>query len=125
MEPTNLNSPPPDELDALLRHASRADPLPDHGFSARVLAALPPARASVRRRDPRRLVFCAIGGLAGIMVAILNSGSWSEISAGLTSTGPQLSQAFAQLTSPGFGLAVAVTLVSLAFVFRPQGRLLR
>ena len=124
MEPTNLNPLPLDELDGMLRDASHADPVPDHGFSARVLAALPP-RPPTRRRDSRRLAFSAVGALAGIMVALHKVGSWSEISTGLTSAGPQLSQAFNQLASPGFALAVAVTLVSLAYVFRPQGRLMR
>ena len=42
MEPANLNSPPDDaRLEAWLREDAGA-PLPDDGFSARVVAALPP-----------------------------------------------------------------------------------
>lgn len=54
MEPTDLNSPDPtdDKLAAFLRSAASA-PLPDDGFSARVLAALPPPRPAplLARRD--------------------------------------------------------------------------
>ena len=44
MEPTDLNpkSSDDEQIDSWLRASSAVPPLPDDGFSARVLAALPP-----------------------------------------------------------------------------------
>jgi hypothetical protein len=63
MEPSGLNSTPPDDavLEALLRGGAEPD-LPDDGFTRRVLAALPPSRPRI---DLRRLILCAIGLAAG------------------------------------------------------------
>lgn len=68
MEPTDLNPPElsDEKLTALLR-AAGSGPLPDGGFSARVLAALPPPRRAplLVRRD------WIIGGLAATLVLVL------------------------------------------------------
>ena len=73
MEPNDLNSLPPDEaqLDAWLRASTTQPPLPDDGFSQRVLSALPPP---ARPDSVRRLWFCVAGALIGGGVAIV---SWS------------------------------------------------
>lgn len=67
MEPADLDRPRPgdESLEAWLRRP-RAPELPDAGFSAQVLAALPP------RRSPRwgRILLCAAGAAAGAAVAL-------------------------------------------------------
>lgn len=58
-------SDPPDDLDRLLREAP---PLPDDGFSRRVLASLPPRRT----RDfagLRRTLLCLAGAAVGLLLA--------------------------------------------------------
>lgn len=83
MEPADLNRPAPDDaqLDAWLNANAAIAPLPDHGFSQRVLRALPlridPAMLLQARRDAqaeagRRAVFCAAGAAIGLIVYLLN-----------------------------------------------------
>ncbi len=75
MEPERLDpAPRPDAaaLEAWLRANAAQPPLPDDGFSQRVLAALPPPRASWITRDQQRtLVFVVLGALAGVIFCYL------------------------------------------------------
>ncbi len=57
----------PDPLDALLRESEAH--IPDDGFTARVLAALPPRR----RFDPLRLAFFGAAWLAGAVILVLRA----------------------------------------------------
>lgn len=69
-----MNSPlSPDDsaLESLLRR-DRAE-LPDAGFTARVAAALPPARPAWERR---RLVAGAAGAAAGLALTLANGSGW-------------------------------------------------
>ena len=67
----NNASPPsperPDPFDALLRDSETH--IPDNGFTAHVLAALPPRR----RFDPLRLALFAAAWLAGAVILVLTS----------------------------------------------------
>ncbi|MBI2518495.1 MAG: hypothetical protein HYV95_16570 [Opitutae bacterium] len=110
MEPDDLKSAPPDDpaLDAWLRANASLPPLPDDGFSQRVLTALPSAP-----RSARRLWLCAAGALAGTGVAsfkLLQAG-------GLPALAQSLHAAAGQLATPTVGLALGVSLISLAYVF--------
>lgn len=85
MEPTNLNSPTPDDekLAQFLR-STESEPLPDDGFSARVLAALPPPRLAplFSRRDwliggavIGALLLLAPRGLTADLMVVTNTAS--------------------------------------------------
>jgi hypothetical protein len=69
----NSNSPTsperPDPFDALLRESEAH--IPDDGFTARVLTALPPRR----RFDPLRLGLFAAAWLAGAVILLLRAPS--------------------------------------------------
>ena len=64
--------PDPDQaIDALLRRSSELRPIPDSGFSARVLAALPaPRQAQAESQTKRRAFVCVVGAAVGAAVAI-------------------------------------------------------
>ena len=68
MEPANLTPLPPerDPLDAWLSAKAPVAPLPDEGFTTRVLAALPPPQNSF---SWGRLLLYAAGALSGLAVA--------------------------------------------------------
>jgi hypothetical protein len=111
MEPRDLNTSPSDDaqLDELLRRP--APPIPDDGFSDRVLASLPE-----RRRAPAlfyRPVLLALGTLAGTIFAA-NRGSLEA----LLSPGELVSIAdgiFAGASASSLGLALLTTLAALAY----------
>lgn len=104
MEPADLNSsssPARDDarLEAWLRQP--AAPLPDEGFTQRVLVALPPrtAQAAVIATTPPRTNLlrwgaCGLGGSIGIAVAYM-SGSPVSLSAALQSLGSTVSDSSA------------------------------
>lgn len=115
MEPNDLKSPPPDDaaLEAWLRGSASLPPLPDHGFSGRVLAALP-----APKRSMQRAWFCLAGAFVGTGVAafqLLQGGSLPALDAALLDSLEQLSQ-------PATGIALGVTFVSLGYVFWPELR---
>ena len=89
MEPSDLNFPSSDDaqIEAWLRTSSRLPPLPDNGFSARVVAALP------ARRQNRRAWLCAAGTVLGVAVAALGgafSTDWSSVLPNWPSTGADM-----------------------------------
>ena len=118
-----MNFPPSDDaqLEAWYRSNVSAAPLPDDGFSRRVLAALPaPAhRAAIQRR-----LFCLAGALTGAVVALggaLGSGTFPVDPAALEA---EISAGFARLADPAVAWALGITALSWCFVFRPRMRLL-
>ena len=117
MEPANLKSnSPDDDLEAWL-HAHAAGPtLPDDGFSRRVLAALPslsprPASSSLRWG------LCLAGALAGGAMAFLSARQNPGAPQNLPDLLQSLIAASVSLSDPSVGSALAVTVVSLAFVY--------
>ena len=75
----NASSPQPDDdarFDAWMSQQASSEPLPDAGFSARVLAALPPARRPIAWRQT---IVYATGALVGILATRLDLGEWPKI----------------------------------------------
>lgn len=123
MEPNDLKSPAPDDaqLEAWLRPSAALPPLPDDGFTQRVLAVLPPP---ARRQSTHRMWFCAGGALVGIIVAALGALRSDRLSDSLPALEDTIMAALAQLSVPACGLALGITLLSLWFAFRDRLRLL-
>lgn len=115
MEPANLNPNPDDELEAFLRLAPA--PLADHGFSARVVAALP----APSRRHSSRMWLCIAGGVTGSIVAVIRGASWRAV----TESSDELRRAFASLSGlanePWCVLAVVISVAAAIYVLRRPG----
>lgn len=118
MEPNDLKSPtPPDDahLEAWLRTHAALPALPDDGFSPRVLTALPaPARHS---RVSPRLLAILLGAAAGVALAAFKFLAAAPLEFSPLPIGSEATAALAQLVDPKLLMAVAVTVVTLAFVF--------
>jgi hypothetical protein len=122
MEPADLNSSPERDdarLEAWLRQPTA--PLPDDGFSQRVLAALPPsAPATVSvfvpapaRLNWRRLAVCTTGAIIGGIVAYSGKASFVLPSAALDST-------VTALGDPTTLAALAITVAAVLYALRPR-----
>ena len=120
MEPADITPPSPEDarLETFLSH-DLAAPLPDAGFSARVLAALPP-RQRYRAPVQGRITALAAGALAGLAVALWQGANWSD----LISIVSQLEQATLhlsdQLANTSSILALAIVAGLLAIEFFPD-----
>lgn len=118
MEPDNLNPPPPSNdtrLEAWLRTNTALPPLPDDGFSRRVLAALP-----APQRTPGvspRLCAIAAGATLGIGFAALKLFTAAPDEFSLPVLGPEAADAFEHLTDPKLHVALGVTVLTLGFAF--------
>jgi hypothetical protein len=124
MEPTNLNPSSPDDpqLDAWLRAHATAAPLPDDGFSQRVLANLPPGED--RAAAKRRILFCLVGAGVGALVPWFADTGPSQPATSPVDFGRTAIQALQPLADPHVVLAAAITGVCLLYVFPPR-RLIR
>ncbi len=116
------SSPDDTPVEAWLRSSASLPPLPDDGFSHRVLAALPPPAR--RRANRLRLVLCLAGALAGVALVLQHSPDFPDIFHRLEQLDPVLNQATSQLADPAFAIALGVTAASLLFVFWRDIRLL-
>lgn len=128
MEPSSLNSSEDKDaaLAAMLR--THASTIPDDGFSARVLSALPPRPRAVARPAQLRWPWIAYlgGGVSGTVFAVARAGSWSDFAAGLLQLTNTLSALFATLTEPWLVIALMLATLSVAITLpftRPQRRL--
>jgi hypothetical protein len=113
------------DLDALLRQAQSA-PLPDDGFSARVLRALPsPRREAQRSAATRRTILCMLGLAAGMVLGLARNEetTWAPLLA-LREKIPTLEQlnAAVRWDSPLWMavLALGGTYAILKFLERPR-----
>lgn len=117
MEPSSLNSSPDEAADAALTAMLRtqAPAIPDDGFSARVLSALPPPRAAVLLPRPSRWPWAAYigGGLAGATFALSRAGSWPDFVSATSQLVHALSAVLALLTEPWLVLALVLAALSL------------
>jgi len=124
MEPADLNSSSgqPDEIDALLR--TRPAALRDDGFSARVLAALPPPAPTRPRALWPRVVICTAGAIVGGVVAWSQVDSWDLLQTGTTQFFSGALNSASALLDPALGTIVGIGLLvtagSLVFAFRPR-----
>ena len=125
MEPANLrgNSPDDEQLDAWLRAQSSVSPLPDAGFSQRVLATLPPqasAHAPAQVRSALRGWLLLAGLLAGGVMVFSSRSEPANISEKFAALLPSLQTAAKSFSDPAVALALIVTGASLAFVYRRE-----
>jgi hypothetical protein len=117
MEPTSLTPPPSDDdqIEAWLRSNAALPAIPDDGFSAQVMTALPPR--STPPSKATRQWFCTGGALAGIGVALAEMAGSADLPPNLATLEHELHRTLAQLATPAAGVAVVVTAASLLFVF--------
>ena len=105
-------------VEAWLQANARSAPLPDHGFSDRVLRALPAPR--VRRAPRDRWLFCTGGAAAGLAVAgfafVGGHGSAQDIASALR----QMSDGAGTLSCGPAGLAASIAALSLAYAYRSR-----
>ncbi len=120
MEPANLNSSPESDADdarlaAWVREQAGAAPLPDAGFSTRVLAALPPRR---RAFSGRRVIACAGGAAVGALATRLDLGEWPTAASIFAPVGDAIRAAAALTLDPWMvaGVAIAVMFATVAAV---------
>lgn len=116
MEPAHLNSPRAEDaaLAALLR--SQSAEIPDDGFSARVLAALPAPAAHSTPRAGARWPWLAylVGGGAGAAFAVSRASTWPNFLSGVEHLGRVSSAVLAALADPWLAVALTVTVLSIA-----------
>jgi hypothetical protein len=113
MEPADLKPTPPDDgpIEAWLKAHATLAPLPDDGFSARVLAALPPP--ATPRKSRRRFALCLAGALAGFGWAWVKGVDTTGFSAGVDRLDQNIIALVIQLLDPRLGLALVITGFSL------------
>jgi anti-sigma factor RsiW len=118
MEPANLNPPPERDpgLEALLRTA--APSISDDGFSARVLAALPPKATP----DRSRVWWCVAGAVAGALFAILRGASWTNLQQGTLDLQRHAAEFAAVAENPWFLLALFLAVGSIVYALYPPRR---
>lgn len=121
MEPTNVN-PLPDRddaprLEALLRRPAAA--LPDDGFSARVLSALPPPLIAPARARRSRRLWCAAGATLGAGVALLGAAPWNDAGETWTSLLSAFAPLSARFSDPTVLVTVVIALASVVYALRP------
>lgn len=122
MESPKLTPDSPDDarIEAWLRMNSAAEPLADDGFSARVLAALPPPPAIESRR--RRTWLCIVGAVGGAVLTAVQGSKWSEAAGQFTGLTTEFRAAFTPLADPSLALGLGLAAVTLAFVYRSELR---
>jgi hypothetical protein len=119
MESANLTPLPPDRdpLEAWLSAKVPVAPLPDEGFTARVLASLPPPQSSFPWH--RSLLYTA-GTLSGLAVAWWRAGGAPNpvsISGWWNGVWAQTVSVLSFLSDPWWSLAFAGAIVAAAVVF--------
>jgi hypothetical protein len=119
MEPANLTPLPPDRdpLEAWLSAKAPVAPLPDEGFTARVLAALPPPQRSF---SWSRVLLYAGGTLGGLAVAWWRAGGAPNpvpISTWWNGVLTQIVSLLSFLSDPWWSLTFTAAIVAAAVVF--------
>lgn len=122
MESRDLNNDHDEaRLEAWLRDgASSQPPLPDNGFSARVMAALPPAApvpAHGRVRPRRVFVLCGLGAVAGALVTFAGPVTSHDYAAPLAALGEAVTRLTEETASGSGALVLAGIIGSLAIAY--------
>ena len=108
------SSPDPDSrLEEWLRQSGPM--LPDEGFSARVMASLPPPAAA--SRPVRRWLVCSVGAVGGLLYALVRTPSWPEVTGGLARVINSLDTPMALFVDPTVAIMAFVTALSLLYAF--------
>jgi hypothetical protein len=123
MESANLNLPPDNDarLAALLR--STHTDLPDDGFTARVLAALPPPTPSAvpfLERPAGRPIVLSIAALAGLALALWQGLSVETLRTLVPAVQQTTATASVSVTDPAFSIALFVTAASVLYAMKPR-----
>lgn len=108
-----MNTPDEPALERYLRE-SRPGPIADEGFSANVLAALPPP---TRRRSalPTRPLAAALGATAGVIVVLVRGVRFDQLESTL--------RQFAELSmDPWVRVAILTALATIAVIYAPSFR---
>ena len=123
MESFDLNSRNPDDvqLEEWLRTDATVPPLPDGGFSSRVLRALPPSPV-IARHSWARLAWGGAGALAGLAMFAAQGASGTDFYSCLLQLGGNAGSLTAAFSNPTTLLALATTGLSLWVAFRREGR---
>jgi hypothetical protein len=116
MEPANMN-PHPDRADAHLEALLRepAPAVPDDGFSARVLTALPPPVGTPLPWT--RVAICTGLAVTLTMVALILAGPVDAWAASWSLVESALAPVAAQLLDPKVLIALAVATASVSYAF--------
>jgi hypothetical protein len=115
MEPSSLNSSRDGDAALTTLFRTHVPSIPDDGFSARVLSALPPPEAAVVRSHRVRWPWAAyIGGsLAGATFAVSRAGSWPDFITGVSQLTNALVVVVSTLSEPWLVLALILSALSL------------
>lgn len=123
MEPANLKPDSTDDaqVEAWLRANATAAPLPDDGFSERVLTALPAAQPAAPARPAWGGWLYAAAAVLGVLAASRSGGGGTrELRAQLADLVPAAQAATAPFADPSVLIGLIVTALSLAFVYRRE-----
>jgi len=120
MEAPDMNTPSTpseDPLETLLR--KNRELIADDGFSARVLAVLPPPAQKRRVLPNRRVIACGLGALTGLVWALVQSGlpRATDLAAFVASLETLKTRFAASLSDPTVLLVGALVIASLAFAY--------
>lgn len=123
MEANHMNPAAPEDAEIEARLRQPCAPLSDDGFTARVLAALPP-RSAAPRQSPWRAVILIAGLIAGVAVAAFRIGSWAKLGQEWAPLRDALAQLAAPLADPPAALGLALAGAS-ALLARARPRTLQ
>ncbi len=115
----NPRSPDDAEIEAWLRSNRATEPLPDEGFSTRVMAALPPPQPARVEAGwvGRRLLAAATGaGFAAVLLALRGNGPGDRAD-DWTALIQQVREAGAALANRSNADTLGIVIVALAFVY--------
>ena len=111
------STPSEDPLEMLLRKNSEL--IADDGFSARVLAVLPPPEQKPRVLPNRRFIACGLGALTGLVWGLMQSGlpRASDLAAFASVLEGSVIRIAATLADPWMLLLGALVISSLVFAY--------
>jgi hypothetical protein len=111
------STPSEDPLETLLR--KNRELIADDGFSARVLAVLPPPAQKPRVRPNRRVIACGLGALTGLVWGLMQSGlpRANDLAVFASVLEGAVIRSVATLADPWVLLLGALVIASLVFAY--------